>query len=414
MNRITLKINQIFQTELKKTIKIFNNVKLEIQKMTELQPNQHESSFNLNETLNELGKILNKMSMQAKMHQVPEQCNLNSITYTDISKLGSSSVSLKKCYDVIRYEFPSSTDLSDSSIDDEYHSTYESDADDEYETASESDSSIDDEYEAASDGSTEDEYEITIESEYTNPMSNEHFAIDTGNQNEMQMLKDKMQKSKITELCQKNQKLILIEGNIGAGKTTLLNFFRKFENVQTINEPVEDWSNLNGTNLLKLMYEDPKTWTFPFQSYVLLTYLKIHLTKTNKITMMERSIYSARICFIEYMYEKKKLKKEEYDILQEWYRFAEQNFDLVPDLIIYLRTSPEKAFYRCVNRYRPEERELSFQHFRDLHNYHEEWLLKDTNVPVLVLDGDAEGDLIESEYEKCLRHLHINDSNEED
>ena len=30
-------------------------------------------------------------------------------------------------------------------------------------------------------------------------------------------------------------------------------------------EPVEEWRNLNGHNMLQQMYEDPARWSFPFQ-----------------------------------------------------------------------------------------------------------------------------------------------------
>lgn len=43
------------------------------------------------------------------------------------------------------------------------------------------------------------------------------------------------------------------------------------------------------------MYEDPKKWSFSFQSYVQFTMLQQHMYQANKaIKIMERSIYSAR------------------------------------------------------------------------------------------------------------------------
>lgn len=43
---------------------------------------------------------------------------------------------------------------------------------------------------------------------------------------------------------------VLIEGNIGSGKTTFLNHFSKFDNICLLTEPVEQWRNLKGNNLL--------------------------------------------------------------------------------------------------------------------------------------------------------------------
>lgn len=43
---------------------------------------------------------------------------------------------------------------------------------------------------------------------------------------------------------------VFIEGNIGSGKTTFLNHFQKFDEVCLLTEPVEQWRNCGGVNLL--------------------------------------------------------------------------------------------------------------------------------------------------------------------
>lgn len=43
---------------------------------------------------------------------------------------------------------------------------------------------------------------------------------------------------------------VCVEGNIGSGKTTFLSHFKKFENITVLEEPVELWRNVSGTNLL--------------------------------------------------------------------------------------------------------------------------------------------------------------------
>lgn len=48
------------------------------------------------------------------------------------------------------------------------------------------------------------------------------------------------------------------------------------------------------------MYEDAPRWGFTFQSYVLLTMMEAHATPQEKpLLVLERSVYSARYCFIE-------------------------------------------------------------------------------------------------------------------
>jgi hypothetical protein len=47
------------------------------------------------------------------------------------------------------------------------------------------------------------------------------------------------------------------------------NFFSQSDvNFKLITEPVDLWRNLNGNNLLDLMYKDPKRYAFAFHSYV--------------------------------------------------------------------------------------------------------------------------------------------------
>ena len=52
--------------------------------------------------------------------------------------------------------------------------------------------------------------------------------------------------------------VVSIEGNIGAGKSTMLKFFESYTDVELIPEPVAQWCDVNGHNLLGKLYEDPK------------------------------------------------------------------------------------------------------------------------------------------------------------
>ena len=75
--------------------------------------------------------------------------------------------------------------------------------------------------------------------------------------------------------------------------------------------------------------------------------LENHLLQTKKpVKLIERSIFSARYCFVENMYRSGKMLGCEYEVLDEWFKFAtdkESSLDLKVDLIIYLKTTPEKV-----------------------------------------------------------------------
>lgn len=200
---------------------------------------------------------------------------------------------------------------------------------------------------------------------------------------------------------------ISVEGNIGVGKSTFLKYFEQFINVEIVPEPLEAWQNLNGSNLLELHYNNPKKWGFAFQSYTLLLMLQNHLKASDKgIRIMERSLYSARYCFINLLLQENKIEKEEFDILQKWYAFIDETNNIRSDLIIYLRATPEQSFQRINKRARTEEKQLCLNYLKQLHELHEDWLIHkkyDSSAPVLVLDANLSAIEIQNEFEK-LKH----------
>lgn len=190
---------------------------------------------------------------------------------------------------------------------------------------------------------------------------------------------------------------VVVEGNIGSGKSTFLKHFEKSESkVEVVTEPVEMWRNLNGHNLLKQMYEDPARSCFSLQTYAQLTFVQNHLKKTDKtVKLMERSLYSAKYCFVENLKRSGVMSDSEYEVLTRWFDFlvTNQDIDLGVDLIIYLRTHPEVARERIKARGRGEEHLISMEYLQQLHDLHESWLVKENPpliAPVIVVDGNKD------------------------
>ncbi|CAG0890129.1 unnamed protein product [Darwinula stevensoni] len=186
--------------------------------------------------------------------------------------------------------------------------------------------------------------------------------------------------------------VVAVEGNIASGKTTFLKFFKNLAHVDVIEEPVKKWKDMDGHNMLGLLYEDPKRWSFAFQSYVQLTMVDNHIRPIKSpIRMLERSIFSARHCFVENLYRSGYLDKPEYAVLCEWFKWITSNLSLFPDLIVYLRSSPETVLQRIEKRGRPEEEKISLEYLQSLHVLHEEWLMKGEfpcHSKVMVLDAN--------------------------
>lgn len=82
------------------------------------------------------------------------------------------------------------------------------------------------------------------------------------------------------------------------------------------------------------MYKDPAKWAMTFQAYVSLTMLEMHSRPTTTpIKLMERSIHSARYCFVEHMMRAGTLHPAQFAVLDEWFRFINKQIPIDADLI---------------------------------------------------------------------------------
>jgi hypothetical protein len=100
-----------------------------------------------------------------------------------------------------------------------------------------------------------------------------------------------------------------------------------------------------------MLYENPHRWGFAFQANAQMTLAKLHAQPAKApIKVIERSIYSARYCFVENLYQKytfdfhqknsiipyifsKILQNVEYEILKDWFQMLTSNDSCHLDLI---------------------------------------------------------------------------------
>ena len=201
--------------------------------------------------------------------------------------------------------------------------------------------------------------------------------------------------------------IVSIEGNIAAGKSTLLNFLREnmIDKFLIMKEPIDAWQNLNGSNLLSLMYEDPKKYSFLFQMYVLLTNLQQQSQESEvdvKVKIIERHVGFKY--FIENSHQLGTLSDIEFSVLSEWtkYLLSSPHLNMTADLIIYLRTSPAMCFERIKKRRRNEEQSITLDYLTRLHEIHEQFIINimKTNHPhqVMVIDVNPDLEDMTSEY----------------
>ena len=206
----------------------------------------------------------------------------------------------------------------------------------------------------------------------------------------------------------KSKKIYALEGNIGAGKTTIMKIIGShFTSVEFVEEPIKQWQNLGGMNLLDSFYSDPKRWGFTFEFYSMLTKIQALLNAANSekpVIVIERSILSNMV-FIELSHELGKLEEMEYKMLMNTYDFYIQH--VYPHLsgIIYLDTPVNECIKRINKRNRGEECSIERSYLQRIKDKLD-LLANNSTFNVIRIDGmyDCERDKVRvcQDMESCL------------
>jgi deoxyadenosine/deoxycytidine kinase len=186
---------------------------------------------------------------------------------------------------------------------------------------------------------------------------------------------------------------IAVEGNIGSGKSTVLAHLATSSLCDVIVEPIDNWTNFKGHNILQMFYDDPHRWGFAFEVNAQRTLAKLHAQPTAApVKVMERSIHSTRYCFVEHLYQSEILQHVEYEMLNDLFQMFVSDGSCKLDLIIYLQATPETCFERIQARHRSEEESIDLDYLRTLHTRHEIWLTQQNHTnslaPVLIVDAN--------------------------
>ena len=211
----------------------------------------------------------------------------------------------------------------------------------------------------------------------------------------------------------KSKKIYALEGNIGAGKSTIMKIIsNQFHDVEFVEEPVKQWQNLNGCNLLNAFYSDPKRWGFSFEFYSMLTKIQALLKAADSdkpIIIIERSILSNKV-FMDLSNDLGKLDKMEYAMLINTYNFYLEN--VYPQIagIIYLDTPVDECIRRITKRNRGEECTIEKSYLNSIKEKMDEMCNSSTMI-VIRIDGmyDCERD-VKRVCDDIKRYLHPNDS----
>ena len=196
----------------------------------------------------------------------------------------------------------------------------------------------------------------------------------------------------------KTKIIYALEGNIGAGKTTIMKIIGQyFTSVEFVEEPVSQWQNLGGMNLLDAFYSDPERWGFSFEFYSMLSKIKALLNAANSdkpVIVIERSILSNKV-FMDLSHELGKLEEIEYSMLMNTYHFYLQH--VYPQLsgIIYLDTPVDECIKRITKRNRGEECTIERSYLQCIKEKMDQ-LCNSSTMNVIRIDGmyDCERDKV--------------------
>ena len=178
-----------------------------------------------------------------------------------------------------------------------------------------------------------------------------------------------------------------VEGNIGTGKSTFLKMIETCysDTCQVIYEPLDTWTSFKdkeGINILAHFYKEPKKYDYTFQNIAF-------ISKVEKLTEIERSIWSDKNVFAKNCYLSGLMNDIEHQVYNTWFNWIVKNAQIpVKYTFMYLKCSPETSYKRVNIRGRAEESGLSLDYLTQIHDRHEEWLKPDSLVWVV----DAEVD----------------------
>jgi len=163
-----------------------------------------------------------------------------------------------------------------------------------------------------------------------------------------------------------------VSGLIGVGKTTLTSSLAGALGYKTCFEPVEE------NPYLEDFYDDMERWTFNMQLYLLAERFRLHQEviwnpchQAGGGIVQDRTIYEDTI-FARMHQEDGLMSKRDFDVYLHHFEIMKR-FLVYPDIIIYLRVSPEVAMERIKSRGRHAEEGMEMSYLQRLYDGYEEF-----------------------------------------
>jgi deoxyadenosine kinase len=173
-----------------------------------------------------------------------------------------------------------------------------------------------------------------------------------------------------------------IAGIIGAGKSTLAQSLSAHLGYNSYNEPVDDNPYLGD------FYADMNRWGAMMQIHLLFRRFEQHqqiVWKKEKGAVQDRTIYEDTI-FARMLHDAGFIDKRDYETYLGHFNIMKR-FLVYPDILIYLRVSPETSMQRIQERGRNAEEGISFEYMEKLYHGYESFIEEMNHYTrVLILD----------------------------
>ena len=178
---------------------------------------------------------------------------------------------------------------------------------------------------------------------------------------------------------------LAIAGNIGVGKTELTNRLSQELGWMVYYEPVIH------NPYLDMFYADMGRWSFHLQIYFLSERFKaqVEIGKSQLPFIQDRTIYEDAEIFARTLHEQGSMSEVDYrnyvslfEVLMTYLRR--------PDLIIYLKASPDTLMERIARRGRESERSITREYIERLNRAYDGWMERARgDFEVMEIDTDV-------------------------
>ncbi len=175
---------------------------------------------------------------------------------------------------------------------------------------------------------------------------------------------------------------VAIEGVIGVGKTTLARLLQPRFEAELLLEAFEE------NPFLPKFYEDQERYAFQTQIFFLLSRYRQQTQQVPHLLGTGRNILADYTFAKDAIFARLTLKGDEWDMYLRVHEALAEKLPR-PDLVVYLRATPDTLMQRIALRDRPYERAMPRSYIEDLYAAYEAHFANDVGVPVLVLDADA-------------------------